>query len=64
MSFEAKYGGTCWVCDELIRVGELVTYEEDFLAHDECEASTRLIRKADVCTRCWLTKPCDCEANP
>ena len=37
-------------------------YEAVFTApHDECESSTRLIRKADVCTKCWLTKPCGCE---
>ena len=61
MSFEAKYGGTCGSCDERIRVGELVAYDEDVIVHAECESAARMIRKADVCTGCWLTKPCDCE---
>jgi len=58
--FEAKYGGTCGDCDERIRVGELATYDEDVLVHAECEAATRMVRKADVCGTCWLVKPCDC----
>lgn len=60
--FEAKYGGTCCTCDERIRVGELVTYAlDDVLVHAECQAGTRIVRKADVCAVCWLTKPCGCE---
>lgn len=59
--FEAKYGGTCGSCDERIRVGELVTYDEDVLVHAECEAAARMVRNQDVCGTCWLVKPCDCE---
>lgn len=63
MSFEAKYGGTCGACTGRIHVGDLATYDEDELVHEDCEGSMRPIRKVDVCTTCWLTKPCDCEED-
>ena len=61
MSFEAKYGGICGECEERIHVGDLAKYGEDFIMHDDCEDSVQPERKAEVCTSCWLTKPCDCE---
>jgi hypothetical protein len=63
MSFEAKYGGICGECEERIHVGDLVTYAEDVIVHVDCEDSVKAVRKADVCTKCWLTKPCDCEGE-
>ncbi|WNT44944.1 hypothetical protein SEA_ABBYDAISY_49 [Arthrobacter phage AbbyDaisy] len=61
MSFEAKYNGTCSECEDRIHVGDIVTYVDDSLMHEDCNASARPERTAEVCTRCWLTKPCDCE---
>lgn len=62
MSFEAQYAGTCGACDERIHVGDMVTYTlDDVIAHDDCLVCPRPERKAEVCTQCWLTKPCDCE---
>lgn len=64
MSFEAKFGGTCAACGERIHVGDIATYVDDALVHVDCGDSARPIREADICTQCWLTKPCDCEENP
>lgn len=62
--FEARYGGTCGACDERIHVGDLATYAEDVIVHVDCESSARPERKPEVCTQCWMTKPCDCEETP
>jgi hypothetical protein len=62
MSFEAKYASTCASCDERIRPGELVAYiqgPDHELVHDECHAKPR--KPAEVCTTCWLEKPCGCD---
>lgn len=62
MSFEAQYAGTCGVCDDRIHVGDLITYAlDDVLTHVDCEAHAQAERKTEICTKCWLTKPCDCE---
>jgi hypothetical protein len=62
--FEAKYGGTCDACDERIHVGDQALYSgDDALIHLDCEGSARPERKTEVCTQCWLTKPCDCEVT-
>jgi hypothetical protein len=62
MSFEARYPGRCAACEERIIPGEHVRYsEEDEIIHNRCEESNASERPVDVCTRCWLTKPCDCD---
>jgi hypothetical protein len=61
MSFEAKYGGWCADCDDRIQPGDTVTYnEDDALIHMHCEGLAPA-RIAEVCGKCWLTKPCECE---
>jgi len=61
-TFEAKYGGYCCLCDERVHVGDIATYAlDDVVVHADCEGSARPERKAEVCTQCWLTKPCGCE---
>ena len=62
-TFEAKYSGTCDACMERIRIGDLATYAEDNTVHADCEDSFQPERQAEVCSTCWLTKPCDCEAE-
>lgn len=60
--FEARYGGTCGECDGRIIPGEHVTYsDDDALIHVACEDSAQPERPAEVCSTCWLTKPCDCD---
>lgn len=68
--FEAKFGGVCDACDERIAPGQMVRYSEDYdngsPIHDDCdsiEAITDVDRDAarEVCTDCWLLKPCGCE---
>ena len=62
--FEARYPGTCGTCEDRIHVGDMITYsDEDAVVHVDCESSARPERKAEVCTVCWLTKPCDCEED-
>jgi len=65
MSFEAKYGGWCADCDDRIQVGETITYtEDDGAVHMHCGGLNEPARIAEVCGKCWLTKPCDCEEIP
>lgn len=62
MNFEAKYPGTCAGCYERISIGDLCTYAEDSLVHWDCDGAIPIERPVTVCDRCWLTKPCDCDA--
>ena len=61
MSFEAKFTGRCSDCGERIQVGDQVTYADDELVHLECDGPDAPARIAEVCGKCWLTKPCECE---
>lgn len=63
MSFEAKYGGQCAACGERIHRGDMATYVSDELVHVDCESSGRAEHPAEVCVKCWLTNPCDCESD-
>lgn len=61
MGFEAKYGGGCAGCPERIVPGQLVTFVDDELVHVGCEEGVPPERPApEVCTECWLEKPCGC----
>jgi len=57
------YGGRCAAeCGEQIRPGDDVVYVEDELVHVDCEErALRPAREVEVCTSCWLQKPCPCE---
>ena len=59
--FEAKFrGNECENCEEIIKIGDRVQFiEGDTLVHEECTKTPA--RPAEVCTSCWLTKPCECE---
>lgn len=62
MAFEARYQSVCGECGERIHAGDRATYIDGAIAHDDCESTVVTpTRKADVCTKCWLTKPCGCE---
>jgi hypothetical protein len=67
-TFEAKYKGTCSDCHEPIEVGDQVVYVNDELVHVDCEGSAladvlnmRPRKKAAVCERCFMEKPCGCD---
>lgn len=63
MSFEAKYRGHCDECDEPIEVGDTLTYLDDVAVHLHCkEVPLRHRRPEEVCTECWLIKPCGCDS--
>jgi hypothetical protein len=61
--FEARYGGRCGVCDGGIRVGDLVTYVDDEIAHYACPQETAVT--AEPCPKCFLVPAtngrCGCE---
>lgn len=60
-AFTAAYeSGTCVGCDEPIRKGQEIRYDEDGdLEHEDC-VSVRQRPEPEVCTTCWLIS-CDCE---
>jgi hypothetical protein len=60
-AFEARHRGTCAACDEAIKPGQQVRFDEDQLVHDDCAAAAPVERPVVVCDRCWLVKPCGCE---
>lgn len=58
MSFTAQYFGHCSGCGEPIWPGSLIDGESGDYAHAECSAEPK---SAEVCTDCFLEKPCPCE---
>lgn len=70
-AFVAKYRGRCAAdCDDPVIVpGDRVLFVDDELVHEECEAEGLVAaegrhgahRVAEVCTRCWLVRPCPCD---
>jgi hypothetical protein len=56
MTFEAKYGGRCGVCNERIAPGDVCTYAEDVVVHEDCEAAIRSVSKPPrpVCDKCFI----------
>ena len=65
--FAARYsGGRCAAsCGEPIIEGEMLAYVDDDLVHVDCSTSIVLRERVEaaVCPRCFLTMPCDCEAD-
>lgn len=59
-SFTARYGGTCPSCENPIRPGDEVQYDEDdALHHVLCYTINR--PAPPICTQCWMQKPCGCD---
>ena len=63
MSFPAQYHGTCGECHEHIAPGQEIqpTLTGDYI-HADCDAVTVREQKEEVCTECWLIKPCGCDS--
>lgn len=64
MAFEARYEGQCADCGERIRMGELIVRDGEHFVHQVCDpADTDLDRdvEREVCTECFLVKPCPCQ---
>ena len=69
MGFEARYEGQCSECGERIHMGDEIEYasaatERPVLyVHTVCPGDPRvdLRPSEEVCTVCWLVKPCGCE---
>jgi hypothetical protein len=63
MAFDARYPGVCASCGERIKVGDLIRSTDDGYVHEDCDDPMYLpvTRKVEVCTTCWLEKPCECD---
>lgn len=61
MAFLARYPGVCPACDERFEAGEPVRFDADGVVHESCDAVPRDLTPAEVCTHCWLEKPCGCD---
>jgi hypothetical protein len=57
--FTARYRGRCDNCGEPIEVGDQLRYEGDEVVHVACVEIP--LAKREVCTECWLEKPCPCD---
>ena len=58
--FPAKYRGTCSKCYLEIEEGDLIRYNsEGEIVH---HSHKRVEPVVEICDRCWLTKPCECDA--
>jgi hypothetical protein len=64
VTFTAMYKGVCPGCGDAIEPGEEAAYDEGVVVHADCagRARVRVARKpAEVCTSCWLERPCPCD---
>lgn len=61
MTFTARYHGTCTSCEGHISPGDQVAWVDDDIVHADCESPREPPAPAEVCTECWVTKPCFCE---
>lgn len=66
----ARWSGRCAAdCGESIAAGDRVVYVDDELVHEECEVEGLVAaerrhgprRVAEVCTVCFLVRPCPCD---
>ena len=63
MTFEARYHGSCGTCGEHICPGDSCEWVDDEIVHALCETPAAPTKPAEVCTDCWMTKPCWCDAE-
>lgn len=50
------YEGDCAECGEVVRLQQGVTKTPFGYVHGTC------IKRPEVCTKCFLTKPCECDS--
>lgn len=69
-AFIARWSGRCAAeCGEPIAAGDRVLFVDDELVHEGCELEGLVgadrrhgaRREAEVCTRCYLIRPCPCD---
>lgn len=71
MSFTARHAGRCPSCGESIDPGDEVRYGwvrrdgevVEVVVHVDCPDRSSAPRPVEVCTVCWLEKPCGCEVG-
>lgn len=56
----AEYDSTCMGCGRRVVVGQPIGTHEGLWMHAAC--ARRAANPPEVCTRCWLTKPCECDS--
>ncbi|MCI2958217.1 hypothetical protein MN032_10960 [Agromyces atrinae] len=66
MSFPAQYAGRCRKCREEIAEGDLIQSSDEHggYIHEACEGATHPTRAdeaREVCTDCFVLKPCGCD---
>lgn len=65
--FAARYPGRCADCHEDVEKGDVIRMTDTGAIHDDCEDIDLTTRPAErpveTCDRCWLQKPCFCEAE-
>lgn len=63
MAFEARYAGNCYDCEGRIELGDLIQFNDvGAVVHVPCPESPLDLKPSEqVCTECWLVKPCECE---
>lgn len=54
-SWEARWDGHCFECEQAIHRGQKVTRVDGRVAHLTCPTD----RPVEVCTKCWLVRPCE-----
>lgn len=63
--FPARYPGRCWTCEEPIKVGQPVTYDEDQLVHADCDTVPPSPPAPPPCPRCFMIPAtngtCECD---
>lgn len=60
---KAQFAGVCTDCGGRIHVGDDILWApESGARHETCPdtPSIELRPNEEVCTECWLVKPCDC----
>ena len=65
MAWLAKYAGVCDNCGGEIEVGDQITFiagmSERHVIHAYCSESTVQRKPAEVCSHCFMEKPCGCD---
>jgi hypothetical protein len=62
MSWTAKYPGRCPECRWPITVGDIVARNDDAeVVHLGCQFEAPVRKPAEVCSHCFMEKPCPCE---
>lgn len=60
-TFTARYHSTCSACEGHISPGDTARWLDDEVVHALCDDTAPHATPAEVCTDCWMAKPCWCD---